>query len=592
MTLRAARHVLFGLVLLSACGPDKKGHGDGGPDTPDAADPGNPDAAILPHTLLSIEVAPANPIVEVDLNTPAAQGFVATGRYQDGVDENLTDLVTWTVANPAVGAMSGSALQIPAFTTAGAEVSLITASYDGVDGHAQITVVAYRRTGPQQDFFFVLPYQDPAGTMSKPLDFSTDIPSLDVFFLMDTTGSMYGEITNLQSGLTGTIIPGIQAAVADSQFGVGAFEDFPISPYGSLHGSDCGRGGESAADQPFKLFQTITSNVASVSTGVGKLSTGTGPIGCGNDWPESGIESLYQVATGDGLSGPSPTSVPVNHAGVGGVAFRAETMPVAVVITDAQSHAPGETATCPTTGESVNYTGAVGTAAHTRAQTKTALANICARVVGVAAIQTALDASCSGQAYLEDFATATGARVPPAAWDVPSRPSGCAAGQCCTDYNGAGRAPDGDGLCPVVFRITNTGSGLGAHIVTGIKMLTRYATFDVTSERQGGTTDIDGVPLPVPHTTSDFIKAVTPSGFMLPPPPPTLPNPTFDATTFHGVTPGTQVSFDVDAFNDFVEQTSEAQIFQATIRVLAGGCTALDQREVLILVPPIPVVVN
>jgi hypothetical protein len=71
-----------------------------------------------------------------------------------------------------------------------------------------------------------------------------------------------------------------------------------------------------------------------------------------------------------------------------------------------------------------------------------------------------------------------------------------------------------------------------------------------------------------------------------------LPNPTFDTTTFYNVTPGTKVTFAVDAFNDFVMQTNDAQIFRATIRVTAGGCTALDQRDVLILVPPAPIVIQ
>ena len=167
-----------------------------------------------------------------------------------------------------------------------------------------------------------------------------------------------------------------------------------------------------------------------------------------------------------------------------------------------------------------------------------------------------------------------------------------AAGQCCTNTNGTGRAPDGDGLCPLVFRTDNNGTGLGGHIVTGIKMLTRFAMFDVTSERAGVTTDIDGNPLPTPHTTADFIREVIPTGFMLPPAPPVVPDPTFDTTTFYGVTPGTQIAFNVNAFNDFVPQTEDAQIFRATIRVLAGGCTPLDEREVLILVPPSPIIVD
>ncbi|MEZ4401094.1 MAG: hypothetical protein R3B06_13805 [Kofleriaceae bacterium] len=572
-------------LAFVACGPTPTtpGDGDGGVDGTGGTD------APLPHQLVGILVTPTNPLLEVDLNAPTSQAFVATGTYLDGVSEDLSAQVTWTVANPAVGAMTGATLNIPGFAAATAEVSRITATMGTVTGEAQITVVAYRRSGPTQDFFFILPYQDPAGNAQRPLDFTTTIPSLDVFFLMDTTGSMFGAITNLQNALSSSVVPGIRAEVADSQFGVGAFEDFPDGIHGSLHGSDCGRGGVADPDQPFHLFQTITDNVAAAQAGVGRLSNGTaGPIGCGQDTPESAIESLYQAATGEGLTGPGLTSVPANHAGVGGVAFRPDSMPVIVQITDAVSHAPGENTTCG--GEAINYSGAVLPVAHTRAAAKSAIAGICGRVVGVSVLPSF--GTCSGQADLEDFATATGALVPPAAWDVAARPAGCAATQCCTGINGAGRAPNAQGLCPVVFQAAANGSGLGANIVTGIRMLTRFATFDVESARLGVTTDIVGNPLPAPHTTADFIRAVTPVSFVLPPPPPNLPDPTFDATSFHGVTPGTGVSFTVEAFNDFVPETNDAQIFRANIQVLAGGCTPLDQREVLILVPPTPVIVE
>lgn len=592
MSITSPRMLLTIAIALAACGPSERtnpGDGDGGIDGTSI------DGAPQPHTLASITVTPTNPLLELDLNTPGSQTFVATGNYLDGVPEDLTSQVTWAVVNPTVGTMTGATLSIPSFAAATAEVSRITATMGTFVGEAQITVVAYRRTGPTQDFFFILPYQDAAGSMMRPLDFATEIPSLDVFFLMDTTGSMLGSISNLQNALTGTIVPGIRAEVPDAQFGVGSFEDFPILPYGALRGADCNNGGVQTPDQPFHLFQTITASIPAVQAGVAMLRTATGPIGCGQDWPESGIEGLYQASTGAGLTGPAPTNVPANHTGVGGVAFRAASMPVIVHITDALSHGPGEPGSCTIPGfptELANYTGVVASSAHSRAQTKTALASICARVVGVAAIQTTLPAQCSGQADLEDFATATGARVPPAAWDVGVRPAGCASGQCCTDTNGVGRAPDAQGLCPVVFRAASNGTGLGTNIVTGIRMLTRFATFDVNSERQGVTTSVDGVPLPGSHTTADFLKLITPTSFVLPPPPPNLPNPTFDTVAFHQVTPGTQVSFNVSAFNDFVMQTDQAQIFRATIRVLAGTCTPLDQRDVLILVPPEPIIIE
>jgi hypothetical protein len=563
------RHLCVIAFALCACGPSKVSHGGG--DATGSGDGGGPQ----PHTLVSLSVTPLNPLLELDLNTPALQGFSVTGSYADDTQEDLTAQATWTVANPAIGSMTAAALAVPGFTVATAVTSKITATVDNLDGIAQITVVAHR----PQDFFFILPFQDTAGTMTRPLTFATAVPALDVFFLMDVTESMSGEINALQGALTGTILPGIQTAVANSQFGVGAMADFPLNPYGTAN-----------CDQPLMLKQTITATTSLVSTGVASLSTGpTTPIGCGNDIPEGGLESIYQAATGEGLTGPSPTNVPANHTGVGGVGFRTGTMPVIVAITDAPSHGDGETAMC--NGTSVAYAGPVSSVAHSRAQTKTALSNICARTVGIAAIPT--QNSCNGVEYLTDLSTSTGARVPPVAWDFTgTRPTGCATGQCCTGQGGVGQATDVDGLCPLVFLASSTGTGVSASVVTGIQMLTRFATFDVTRVAMGVGTDVNGVALPIGHTTADFLKAITPSTFVLPPPPPVLPNPTMDATTFHNVTPGTQVGFNVDAFNDFVPQTSDAQIFHATIQVLAGGCTPLDQRDVIILVPPMPVVIN
>ena len=223
--------------------PGTGGSGDGG------STGGN-----LPHTLSSISVTPLNSVVELDLEQPDTAEFQALGNFEDGTTEDFTASATWSVDNAALGTIDAGTLSIPAFSTTAAESSIISAEFEGLIGEAQITVVAYRQSGTQQDFFFVLPFEDPAGQQTKPLDFSTDIPALDVFFMMDTTGSMQGEINNLQSALTGTIIPGIENVVSNSQYGAGVFEDFPIDPYGSLMGSDCGIGGSSNPDQPFKLF--------------------------------------------------------------------------------------------------------------------------------------------------------------------------------------------------------------------------------------------------------------------------------------------------------------------------------------------------
>jgi hypothetical protein len=98
----ASRPCVLLLALIVGCGPSAKKKPDGG-----AGDGGLVDSTPLPHTLVAIAVTPTNPIVELDLNTSASQPFVATGSYADGVDEDLTTQVTWTVVSSAVGAMSG-----------------------------------------------------------------------------------------------------------------------------------------------------------------------------------------------------------------------------------------------------------------------------------------------------------------------------------------------------------------------------------------------------------------------------------------------------------------------------------------------------
>jgi hypothetical protein len=596
MTLSRVVHVVMAVllaaalgVLPAACGPAGNSNVPGGQhDGPIGDGGGDQDVGPQPHTLTTIFVEPNNAILEVDLNTPATQAFTAKGKYADGVEEDLTSQVNWSSTNAALGDMTGATLNVPGVASAGAWITMIEARQGTVKGVAQLTVVAYRKTGNQTDFFFKLPYQDPGGNQQKPLDFHTTVNSLDVFFDMDVTGSMYGEISNLQTSLN-TIVTQIRTEIPNTWFGVGAFADFPISPYGSVNAaSECGRGGLPQPDQPFKLFLAMSDNATSVQTAVGLLSNGVNaPIWCGNDTPESLIESLYQVATGEGLTGPSPTNVPPSTTGIGGVQYRHGSMPVVIPISDSVSHDPGNPATCATSwgSETVNYAAPVLGVAHNRQQAKDKLNAICAKSVGIASIEAALGA-CTALADEEDFARATGAMVPPTVWDVGTRPAGCAAGQCCTGISGVGRATDGDGLCPLVFEINADGTGLGTSIVTGLKMLTRYAKFNVKTETVGNAQGDNSEPIPSPFTTANFIKQIQPTTSTAPTPPPTLPAPVIVGAEFHDVYPGSVVSFAVYAFNDFLPQTDQPQFFRAVIKVLAGGCTDLDQREVLILVPP------
>lgn len=580
----------------SGTGDDGSGSGESGEagsegtSASDGDSTGNPaDTGPGPDAeLVFLRIDPPDSILEVDLNTPTSQAFTVVGHYDDGSSADVTAQIdAWTVSNPAVGSMNGASLDIPGFASSYFDSAIVTATMGAEEGQAQVTVAAYRMTGEQQDFFFVLPYEDPAGNQGKPLTFSTDVKALDVFFNMDTTGSMSGPIANLQSSLTSTVIPGISAQVANTQFGAGIFEDFPwgpppggIFPFGAASCASTNGG----PDQPFELLQEITANVASVQAAVNAMSTAGGaPVGCGDDTPESNIESLYQIATGEGLAAPGLTFVANNNSGIGGVAFREGSMPIIVSITDAVSHENNPANTCAVPTYSAD--GSVSAVAHDRADLYGALDAICARVVPVAVGD--FNTTCGPLADGIEFAETTRALVPPEAWDqVPGgRPPGCAAAQCCTGTDGTGVAPNGQGLCPLVYRATASGTGLGQSIVDGLQMVAAYSPFDVTTNVAGTGTDEAGVALPVGTTTADFIKAVTPSSHG-PVPLPGVPDPTLTPTSFENVIPDTDLTFTVEAYNDFVPQGDEPRLFVANIAVVADGCYDLDQRDVFILVPP------
>jgi hypothetical protein len=196
---------------------------------------------------------------------------------------------------------------------------------------------------------------------------------------------------------------------------------------------------------------------------------------------------------------------------------------------------------------------------------------------------------CSPYSDGIDFALSTGALIPPEAWDLApaGRPPGCAAGHCCTGLGGAGLPPTAGGMCPLVYRSSGAGTGVGAGMVDGVSLLASYSPFDVTTEVVGEGTDVDGHPLPAGHTTADFIAGVTPLGHG-PVPLPGVSPPVLTPTAFEGVIPATDVTFSIEAYDDFVPQLAVPQIFEATIHVLADGCSELDERTVFILVPPAP----
>jgi hypothetical protein len=427
------------------------------------------------------------------------------------------------------------------------------------------------------DYVFVLPYQEDG--QNKELDFSTDVGIADVHFSMDTTGSMGGEIDALIDGL-GPVIDQVNAEVPNTAFGVSRYEDFPVGGYGG------------GPDRPFQLHQRITTNPALAQAGVEALFTRGG-----GDLPESGWEALYRIGNGGLISwnggfidayNPLAGYDPATNGLIGGVGFRADSLPIIVQITDNSSH--DVVAVTPGCGGDIYGTDVM---AHSKAIAIAAVQGIGAKVITLASKQFGEFDGCSPRHDGIEIAELTDAKVPPAAWGpVGVRPAGCPEDQCCTALNDAddtplGRAPGTDGLCPLVFDVGADGGGVGAALAAGIKALVNFSVFDISAVTDsfeqpnafGGLTD-----------PAEFITDIVP--ITLDPEPPG--GVTLDPTghIFLDVDPGTTATFDVRAANTTLMQSTDPQVFTMKIRVLGDAVTTLDTRQVVIIIPASSIIID
>jgi hypothetical protein len=408
-------------------------------------------------------------------------------------------------------------------------------------------------TIPEGDFFVVLPYL--GAHEMRPLEFGTDISVADVYFLIDTTGSMGGPITNVQSSLT-TIASELSSRIRSVQMGVGEHKDFPFcagggDPFGGGGGDCYGDGG----DQAYVHHTDITDNVSAVQSGLAMLS----PSG-GSDGPESQVEAMFQTTSGAGGTwgfGDASWSLPERRCPeypdeprdrIGYPCFRPGALPIVVLVSDVVWHnGPGSVPLCSdgtfATDGRCAYAG-ITPSPHSFNQAATDMNRIGARFIGVAV-------NGGGREEMEEMARRTG-------------------------------SVDGGGM-PLVYDAS--GGTVSSAIIDGIGTLIGGTPQDVNTR----TEDVPGNPGGVDATR--FIKMIVPqtgcnasTGACGP-----MPGITYesqDTTTFYEVIPGTRVTFDVDFYNDFVPPPPTAQIYRALIIVVGNGVAELDSRQVYIVVPP------
>jgi hypothetical protein len=386
-----------------------------------------------------------------------------------------------------------------------------------------------------EDFFVVLPYE--GERVMRTLRFGTNIRQADVYFLIDTTGSMEGPIANVRSSLT-RIAGELRRRIRDVQMGVGSHDDFPngTSPF------DFGAYGH-PPDQVYENHQDITDDLSAVQNALNRL-TAEG----GGDLPESQVEALYQTATGEGgewtfASGAPRYAIPRRRCPAvpdeigmrrGYPCFRPGSLPIIVLVTDAAMHNG--------TDPMRNYVG-ITPPPHTLPQAVSALNRIGARVIGVAV-------DGGGRADMEAVSRMTGT------------------------IDGSGR--------PLVYDAA--GGTVSDAIIEAMATLVGGTPQDVTTARENVPGNPDGI------DATGFIKSiVTVEGYASdgrPGPRPGVSYERRDDTTFYAVVPGTTVEFAVEFHNDFVPPPVTAQIYRAVIVVIGNGVARLDERQVYIVVPP------
>ena len=164
--------------------------------------------------------------------------------------------------------------------------------------------------------------------------------AIDLFILVDLSGSFSDDLPRFKAQAP-RIISTLRAANPNIRFGLGKFEDYPISPFGSA----------AAGDKAYERLVDLTFDTDLVLNTIAGLVTRDGA-----DLPQSQLSALFQVATGAGqdLSGsrfPNANIPPGQQAN-----FRDGATKLILLWTDARFHLPGEPGTIPYPGPSFSQT--------------------------------------------------------------------------------------------------------------------------------------------------------------------------------------------------------------------------------------------
>lgn len=376
------------------------------------------------------------------------------------------------------------------------------------------------------DFVFVVPYEDPATPDKDDLDFATDLKIVDVYVLVDLSGSMNEEfnalVDNLDQALQNLSCatnPSDPGCIADLFSGAGtigyaggnpytnelSIQSDPAQPGIAIDNNDGPGGGSSEEATLAALWATVTGLSA------------------------TDLDNMHSCSV-NSFRGPTCAG-----GGVGYPCFREGALPVILLATDEQPLNGNDTESCPGLSTVASAANAIG-----------------AKVVGIQG-----DAAGGGsddeddvRDELEQIAEATDA------------------------VDGAGN--------PFVFK--GDGANAADAIEDAVRDLAANIPLDMSATSVDDPADsVDAVVAFVDHLetlqlgTAECADGLTDQDTNSD----TFPDRYVD------VQPGTPVCWRLfPKMNTTVMPTAEPQLFKATVEVYGDGVTLLDTREVFFLVPP------
>lgn len=175
---------------------------------------------------------------------------------------------------------------------------------------------------PSNDGVYATVFHDPSGAnevvRGVTVTTTSEIPQIDVYFLIDATPTLADEIAVLRAEIL-NIIDDVRLEFEDARFGLGLYRQYPLAPLAPAY-----------SQSPYHHILDLTDDDALIATAFNTLNTvansATGT---------AATQALYSVASGSGLGDMVANRAQCPNAeDIGYPCFRPDTLHVVMNITD------------------------------------------------------------------------------------------------------------------------------------------------------------------------------------------------------------------------------------------------------------------